>query len=370
MSPDISLLPDDLRRQEEELKGKPKATSHEEVLPMHIPSPESEDIEVIEVDEGEVGDVLSTEPWLSRVVFGAQSFIQKLRVSLFQPRREQPPPKLPPQFFKPPSKAKAPGLVPIAGAEPVNRPAPAEEKPAGVAAPVMKAASPVSEAPKPKARVMPAAEVARRVRVIKRVRKPVRVSFLDEAEWQMMADVPRRKFTLIFTFVVFVILIGGGYYLLQQQGQRSLANLAEVQTRLSDVQGEIAERQTQWSNYRDLEPRLKQLGTLLDAHVAPTALFDALERATVPSVFYSGMSMAPTGAVTLSATAPNFDDAARQVVALRAAGFAKSVDAYGYHADYAGNSNVLQRVTFQMTLTLNRSFLNAMTRVAQAPTSP
>lgn len=349
MAPDISFLPEELRRKEEELKRQPAPPSNApEGLAMHLPMTEGEDIEVIEVDEGEISEVLAGEPLLSRVLFKTSSFFEELKDSLFHPRLAEPPPKLPPQFFKPPAAKPraAPGLVPLGGAKP-------QPSVAGEA--------------KPKARIMPEAQAPRRVRVIKRIRKSVRVSFLEDEELRLAADIPRRRFTLIVTAVVFLALVGGSYALLTWQGDRARTNLSDVNGRISAVETKITERQTAWSAYQDLEPRLKALGVLLDGHVAPTRIFYGLENNTVPDVSYSSFTLSPDGRVTLSVTAASFESAARQIVALRRSGLAADVQAMGYQAAYDAKSGVLQSVNFQIAMTLAPAVMSAAS-VATVPT--
>lgn len=349
MPEDISLLPEELRKKEEELKKAPPTPPTPENLRMYVPKAEEEDIEVIEVDEGEIGEILEGEPLLSRVLFKTQSFFQEVSASLFHPRQMEPPPKLPPQFFKAPpvvpgtGKKITPGLVPIAGA-PVAMPSVTPGKP---------------EIAKSKARVMPSSETPRRVRVIRRIRKPVRVSFLDEGGMRGQIDVPRRRFTLIIMAVLFIMLLGGGYWLMLWQGDRAQRNLNDVKAQLAGLQAKNKERQASWDAYRDLEPRLKALSRLLDGHLSPSKVFDALELNTVPEVSYSSFTLSPDGHVILSTTAPSFDAAARQIVAFQKSGLVTKVQAMGYQATYGSDTGKLESVGFQVSLTLDPAVLQA-----------
>lgn len=342
MTSDISLLPENLRKREEQLKKQTSAEETEEAVKMHLPDAEDEDIEIIEVDEGEVGEVLAGEPAFTRTVFGIQSFFRNAKSKLLSPKISEPPPKLPPQFFTP-SKLKEkkppPGLIPIPGVTP------APPKPQIIETTAEK------EAQKP--RVMPAAKTPKRVRIIKRVRKPVRVSFLDERELQLMVDIPRRRMTLAIYFVAFAMLFTGAYLILIWQGERANENTERLRSDLAAVESEISEKQAKWSAYRDLEPRLTALGGLLNSHVAPTKLFDQLERYTLPEASYSGFTLSPDGHLLLAASARSYEAAARQIVSLRKSGIASSVEALGYQASYDPETGELSHVNFQINLTLN-----------------
>lgn len=335
---DISLLPDEMRRPEEELKKTPPPRP-EEKFKMYVPKSENEEVEVIEVDEGEVGDVLQGEPLVSKAIFGVQTFFDELKSKLFDTRSPEPPPKLPPQFFKPPASRKAAvGLVPTSG---------------GATTPPIQPATGTI-----KARIMPVAQAPKRVRVIRRVRKAPRVSFLEQDDPRGRIDISRRRFTLILMGILFASLIGGSYWLLEWQGERATQNLSEATGRLNDTQRTAADHLQNWESYRDLEPRLKALSGLLDRHVSPSKLFDSLEKNTVPDVYYSSFTLAPDGQLTLGATAPTFLSAARQVNAFQDSGMAKSVQAMGYQARY-NPQGALEAVSFQIILALDPKVLMA-----------
>ncbi len=316
---------------------------------MYVPKPEDDDVEVVEIDEGELGEVLEGEPMLSKLMFKAQSAIEEFKNLLFHSRPAEPPPKLPPQFFKtPPAKKAAPGLVPIVG----------QKKEPTPVAPVPEAKSAPPE--KPKARIMPAAQAPRRVRVIRRVRKSVRVSFIDDATLHGQIDIPRRRFTLILTACMFTLLIGGGYGLLVWQGQRATTNFVNVKQQLQTVDASTQQQLAAWKTYQDLEPRLKALSSLLDRHLSPSNLFDALEQNTLADVSYSSFTLSPDGHVVLSTTAPTFASAAGQVAAFESSGLATSVQAMGYQAEYNAKNGELDHVTFQIGLDLNPAVLQAV----------
>ncbi len=343
MTDNISLLPENLRKREEQIKKEAPTPEREEEVKMHLPSAEEEDIEIIEIDEGEVGEVLAGEPSFTRAIFGIQSFFQDMKAKLLHPYAAEPPPKLPPQFFTPPKpkeKKPPPGLVPIPGVTPP---------------PIIQIKEAVVAQQKP--RVMPAAKTPKRVRIIKRVRKPVRVSFLDEQELQLRIDIPRRRFTLAIYVVAFALLFTGSYLILIWQGERVGANAESVRMDLTEIEKKISEKQSAWISYQDLEPRLKALGALLDRHVAPTRLFDQLERYTVKDASYSSFTLSPDGHLLLSASTKSYESAARQIVSFRKSGIASSVEAFGYQASFDDATGAIIKVTFQINLVLNPEVL-------------
>jgi Tfp pilus assembly protein PilN len=375
--PDISLLPEELRKREEELKNKEiQQSKAAESLKMHVPNHEDEDVEIIEIDEGEIGDVLKNEPLISRYVFRAHSLFEELKTAIFHSKAAEPPPKLPPQFFSTPSlkEKKPPGLVPTS---PPLTPPPAPEEhpplaerggePEASVPPHYEGGARGGSVEKSKARIVPHVQAPRRVRVIRRVRKPVRVSFLDDDAMRLSIDLPRRRFTLVVFASVFALLFAGSFIILDQQGDRAALNAETVNSQLADVQNRIKDKQKDWSSFQDLEPRLKALGGVLDGHLMPTMIFDALEKATVPDVFYSSFTLLPEGRLTLAVTAPSFESAARQVVALRESAIASSVESLGFHASYEKDTVKVERVNFQVNIDLKPDVTKALEILSSAP---
>lgn len=424
MSEDISLLPEELRKKEDEMKktAPAKAGAASSELRFSTPLDESEDIETIEIDEGEVEQVLANEPLLTRMVYKTSEFFHGLGNKLFHPGEPEPPPKLPPQFFAPPpAKPRPTSTAPVAVSSPSTTasqppmtsgavgsshatmpvassatkpmspmnamslpgstatfPAASEMPPkpvtpaqagssllAAAVAPqgssttASTAGVAANGAAKPKARIIPAESAPRRVRVIKRVRKPVRVSFVSEDDLRALhIDIPKRKFTLALLSVLFVVILIGGVFALGQQQAAADTELATAKKQSADVLGVTAAKQKEWSNYQDLQPRLKALIGLLDQHMSPTHLLASLEQNTLKDVEYDSFSLTPDHRVSLSVKTSSYESAARQIVVFQHADFVKSLDATGYSATYDDkNPLVPQSVSFQLTLTLAPSAL-------------
>lgn len=366
MPDDISLLPEDQRRREEELKGETKPGSAPEELKFSIPPEEKEEIEVIEVDEGEVEQVLASEPGLARFAYKLTTFLEKAKNRLFQPHAAPPPPKLPPQFFAPPP-AKPRPAAPVPAPSGVM-PAPGAPVPPAFFPPPAPSAVPTAAVPgapavpiKPKAQIVPLSTAPRRVKVIRRVRKPIHVSLVSEEELKFLRiDIPKRRFTFITIAVLFAVLLGGGYYLLRLQLQTAEDGLRQAESQLADVQTQISQKQGTWASFQDLEPRLKALGQLLDRHVSPTRLLELIEQHTLPSVAYTVFSLTPDNKVNLGVTTDSFESAAGQIAAFQRSGFVSSVAASGYSAQYDPPSALLpSSVTFQLVLSLSNEALRA-----------
>lgn len=354
MSDSISLLPEELRKKEEALRQQPKpAPSGAESLKFSIPKEEQEDIEVIEIDEGEIEQVLANEPLIARIVYKVTSVFDELRSKIFAHPEQEPIQKLPPQFFTPPP-VKAPAAQ--AG---IAKPEPGAPAVPGAVATQASAVS--------KARIMPMGDAPRRVRVIKRVRKPVRVSFVSSDDIRLMhVDVPKRRFTLIALTIMFMVLMGGGWFLLNERRAEAIAGKTQAEAQLADVRSQIQQKQKTWNDFQDLEPRLKALSGLLAAHISPTKLLGLIEEKTLPTVSYSSFSMTADGRVQLAVTADSIPSAARQIRSFQRSGFVKSMDAGSYNVGYEGTDLTPRSVQFQLNLLLRPEILQAAQPVASA----
>jgi hypothetical protein len=312
---DISYLPEDLRSTEASVQKQKPATPSVDaaVLKMHIPaSTADEDIEIIEVDESELGAILADEPFFTRFSYQLSAAFDSLKQKMM-PRSGTPPAKLPPQFFSPPKS----GLVTAA------------ERTGAASG----AGGEASSSTKSRARITPMSDVPRRVRVIRRVRKPVRISLLSAEDLlALQVNVPNRKWTLAVTTVLFLFVIGGGHWLLTARVQEADAQLASLNQELAVAREEIHTKETAWFAYRDLERRLMALKTLLDSHVVMTRALDFLEKNTMPEVYYQSATLSTDGLISLDVVADSFESAARQLVTLERHPAVRSAEALSFTA--------------------------------------
>lgn len=358
MSNEISFLPEEMRKKEAAFKKAESAhlAAADSELRFSVPASEGEDVEIIEIDEGEVDQVLANEPWLTRLVYRATAFFDEVRYKVFFPQAPEPPPKLPPQFFTPPPLQSKP-VVPVPSVPPSFPPVGQGFVPTPV--------TPV----KPKPRIVPAEKAPRRVRVIKRVRKPVRVSFVSEEELRLLRiDVSKRQFTFGMLLALFGVVLAGGAYALSFQQAGANDELMRAQRQLVDVSASIQRRQTEWSAFQHLEPRLKALLGLLDQRVSSIGLLQFIEQQTLPTVTYDTFVLTSDRKITLGVTTDSYESAARQLVAFERSGFVKTAVASGYTAMYETEQSLLpSSVKFQLSLTLAESALKPQSAVSRLP---
>ncbi|MDD2785517.1 MAG: hypothetical protein PHS79_01330 [Patescibacteria group bacterium] len=368
---DISLLPQDFRDKEEELKKVTTPEEHPGETLMHVPQEDAEDIEIIEVEEGEVDQVLKGEPLLSRLIYKSGVWMDEMRGKLFKTQRQEPPAKSPPQFFQP-SKGKITNNTSIslgASQAPVTNnkvlitekqetkiQTDAGSEKTGIS-PQAIPQSTTASLSKSKARIIPSSASPRRVRIIKRVRKSVHVSLLDqEVVRQLQVNVPKRKLTLAFMTLIFAAVFAAGYLLLGQQQAMAQAAKQNTDMQANDLRGQITTLQDQWASFSDLEVRLIALNDLMEGHVSVLNALKLLEQKTLSDVSYSGFLMDNTGHINLGVKAPSYEAAARQLQIFKESPEVKTVEANAFSKTEA-SSGVAALVSFQLSLQLQNEAL-------------
>jgi Tfp pilus assembly protein PilN len=352
---DISLLPEDLRGQEQRVKVPPAVPSHDETggLKMHVPDAMvDEDIEIIEVDEGDLAAVLSEEPFMTRFTYQLSLWFDQIKDRFFKHEEEATPAKAPPQFFRPPRK----GLVSSATPGKAVTPGEASGTIISGGATTPAAANRVGggdRKPGVHARITPQTEVPRRVRVIKRVRKPVRVSLVSAEDLAVLSiDIGKRKWTLGIFIILFTAMIVGGYVLISSRLNTSKTRLAGLQNEVSQMNKTAEDQLAQWKQYEDLEGRLKLLQQALGDHIMITRLFDFLEKNTLKGVSYKTASWSGDGQLTLDVVAESFDDAGAQMIILKQSPLVQSAESSGFSMSKNGTTGEIENITFQLALKL------------------
>lgn len=344
----ISLLPESIRAKEEQIKkGQASEQPPASESLMHVPKDEFENVEIIEVEEGEVDQILSNEPFMTRFLYKAGIWLDEKKDELFKSRVAEPLPKSPPRFFEPAKTKKDEQQAVIQPVSPGVALQP-EEQAVRV--------SPAAQIKKDKARIIPSG-TKRRVRIIKKVRKPVHVSLLDEAVVrQLQVNVPKRKFTLAFLTLFFAAVFAASFFLLNQQQANALAARTVADSELKDLRVKIQELQKKWAIFQDLEPRLISLSDLLDKHVSTLHVLKFLEQNTLSNIHYGGFLMDNEGRVALTVSAPSYEAVAKQLTVFQSSPEVKEVSASAFTSMVDEVDNEVA-INFQLVITLHTQAL-------------
>ncbi len=142
------------------------------------------------------------------------------------------------------------------------------------------------------------------------------------------------------------------YGLIVLQHERELAvDLGQADTAIAELEGNSAELNA-------FTQKLEILKSLFENHLYYTQFIAALEKHTLPSVTYGGLSVAPASAISLSATAPDFQTLARQlrIYQENAKDLMSSVMITSGHAEL-NQEGAVAGVSFEVSFTMNPAIL-------------
>lgn len=165
----------------------------------------------------------------------------------------------------------------------------------------------------------------------------------------------KQNLIFIFTWVLLcTAFVGGMYWFLTAEVADLGVAIDELKSQKSTIQKDLAEMGTVKRKVRVLENKLKESKALLDDHLYWTHLFDGLETHTHSQVSYTGFSGGAGDSLTLKATAPSYNIAAKQLLIFQSAkGFASDVEISGISQTKDKESGS-SHVSFSITLTLNQ----------------
>lgn len=158
--------------------------------------------------------------------------------------------------------------------------------------------------------------------------------------------------TLLFITLLFSVAIVGIFYgFLYYQEKQVLAQQANKDQQISDLERQILTYEGLNKDISTLGEEIKSVHKLISFHFYWTNFFRLLEKYTIEEVQYTGLTAGNGGALTLSAYTDSYDAVARQIKVLQqeeAREFVLDVSVFG-----ATNSEGSDLVEFDMTLVLN-----------------
>ncbi|KKU49306.1 MAG: hypothetical protein UX68_C0001G0054 [Parcubacteria group bacterium GW2011_GWA2_46_9] len=136
--------------------------------------------------------------------------------------------------------------------------------------------------------------------------------------WNLSVTAQFRRRVLLALVIIFVVsLLGsyiGSYFFVSYKKQR----LGEFQTAKQTIESDIAKYQLKEAEWAKLNSRLKLIAALLREHVMVTPVFAFLEETVSPLVQYTSASFTNDGAIAVTAETVSYEEMAKQVLALRA----------------------------------------------------
>lgn len=173
---------------------------------------------------------------------------------------------------------------------------------------------------------------------------------LDEAS---RAIVRRNIFLLIGSFVIALAIAALVYGALITWGAQEQKKVSVIRLELDSANNDIAKMEKENANLTAFQNKLSTIKTLVDDHKELQPFFDALEKNTLPEVFYSTLAFSGEGAASLSATTTSYTNVGRQLLAFQESkGFIKSVQFSGIASSLNQQGDVIG-VSFTVQLQLD-----------------
>ena len=136
----------------------------------------------------------------------------------------------------------------------------------------------------------------------------------------------RRMQQLIAVVLFFVVLGCGGYAYVKWQKLALLKQYQEILIKTDQTDSEINSFSMEGKQLEALKDRAAALQVLLDNHVYWTAFLGQLEKVTIENVRYYNLVAETNGDILLSARAKKYEDAAWQLAALEQADFVETAE--------------------------------------------
>jgi len=174
----------------------------------------------------------------------------------------------------------------------------------------------------------------------------------------------RRMKQLVTVVLVFVALGGAGYVYIKEQKLTLLQQYQKIMVEIDRTDGEIDSFSVEGKQFEALKDRAAALQILLDNHIYWTAFLGQLEKVTLENVRYYNLVAETNGDILLSARAKKYEDAAIQLAALAKAEFVDTAEISSLTQTPevkdapAGAGEQLRPVAFGIKLKLKPDFLN------------
>lgn len=167
----------------------------------------------------------------------------------------------------------------------------------------------------------------------------------------------RQLLSLVFSAVACLIVIGVAYFGLVWYENQALAEIAIVDSKITNVNKEISKYDDLKTKAVALQKKLKAVEDLFGQHLYWTEFFKKLENYTIPDVSYTNfLADSGNGSVVMSASASSYRSVAEQLVSFQKADdFIEEVVINSASGQYDEESEGLGGVLFNVSLKLKPS---------------
>lgn len=174
------------------------------------------------------------------------------------------------------------------------------------------------------------------------------------------ATQPKLLFMVGGAVVVGLIVVAGGYFVLQQKVTQHAQDVTAAQEEVDQLQDKLEGVRAKTETAESTKRQLAAVASLLDDRPSWLPLFTALEEVTIPKVYFSSVAADANGVLTLSGQGPSYTEVARQLKAFQDSPLVESVDMTGFKGDRGEAGKV--NVGFSMVVKFKASVFSGTTQ--------
>ncbi|MBI2099475.1 hypothetical protein HYT45_03650 [Candidatus Uhrbacteria bacterium] len=185
-------------------------------------------------------------------------------------------------------------------------------------------------------------------------KQTLRVSLMpEEGELWKPVNVRRRATGLVAFCVLGAGIIVSGVFYAKSLEQKKTNEISKLSAQIESIKTETGRLKQDYVQISRLVRSLLAAGALLPEHPSFVKVLALLEERTIPEVHYSNLLASAEGkTLLLEASAPTFEDAARQVAAFREDKTRVLRAAIGAMSANVSEEGIVKEIKFSITLTV------------------
>lgn len=189
-------------------------------------------------------------------------------------------------------------------------------------------------------------------------KQTLRISLIPEGGESFKAvNLGRRIWSLaIFAMLCFAAIFAA-VFIVKGMERSSIAKIDGLKSQITNIKSETDKSMGDYQKVSLFSRQIKAAGGIMSSHYSFVKVFQLIESRTLPGVYYTNIVGATEGkSFVLEARARDFEEAARQIVALREDPRVAKTSVTAITADVS-ESGVLSDVKFVMTIVVNENTL-------------
>ena len=189
-------------------------------------------------------------------------------------------------------------------------------------------------------------------------KQTLRISLIPEGGESFKAvNLGRRIWSLaIFVALCFTVIFAT-FLIIKGVERSSIAKIDGLKSQIANTKSETEKSMSDYLKVSLFSRQIKAAGGIMNSHYSFAKVFQLIEARTLPGVYYTNIVGASEGkSFVLEARARDFEEAAKQIVALREDARVVKASVSAITADVT-EAGVLSDVKFVMTIVVNENTL-------------